>query len=67
MGPSFDDAGNLARLDGYEVFDLRAALPVSEAIEIYGRVENVFDTDYQTVAHYASPGRGAFVGVRARM
>ncbi|MCF8881683.1 TonB-dependent receptor [Erythrobacter sp. SN021] len=67
VGPSFDDAGNLARLDGYEVFDLRAALPVTEAVEIYGRVENVFDSDYQTVAGYASPGRGAFVGVRARM
>ncbi|WP_417323131.1 TonB-dependent receptor plug domain-containing protein [Erythrobacter aureus] len=67
VGPSFDDAGNLARLDGYEVLDLRAALPVTETVEIYGRVENVFDSDYQTVAGYASPGRGAFVGVRARM
>jgi len=67
VGASYDDAGNAVRLDGYEVLDLRAAMPLSEAIEIYGRIENVFDADYQTVAGYASPGRGAFVGVRARM
>ncbi len=67
VGASFDDVGNAVRLDGYEVFDLRAAMPVTDAVEIYGRVENVFDADYQSVAGYNSPGRGAFVGVRARM
>ncbi|WP_234002305.1 TonB-dependent siderophore receptor [Erythrobacter sp. AP23] len=67
VGASFDNAANTTRLDGYEVFDLRAAMPLSEAVEIYGRVENVFDSDYQSVAGYNSPGRGAFLGVRARM
>ncbi len=67
VGPSFDNAANTVRLDGYEVFDLRAAAPVSDAIEVYGRVENVFDADYRNAAGYASPGRGAFVGVRASM
>ncbi|WP_370030007.1 TonB-dependent receptor plug domain-containing protein [Qipengyuania mesophila] len=67
VGASFDDAGNAVRLDGYEVLDLRAAMPLSDAVEIYGRIENVFDADYQSVAGYNSPGRGAFVGVRARM
>lgn len=67
VGRSYDDAGNLTRLGGYEVFDLRASLPVSDGIEFYGRVENLFDDDYQTASGYASPGRGVFAGVRARM
>lgn len=67
VGDSFENAANTIQLDSYEVFDLRAAMPVSDAFEVFGRVENVFDSEYQTAAGYASPGRGAFIGVRARM
>ncbi len=66
-GPSFDNTTNTRRLDGYEVLDLRAAYEFGENLELYGRVENVFDADYQTVFGYNTPGRGTFVGVRARM
>ena len=67
VGESYDDAGNFTRIDGYEVFDIRASMDVSDELEIFGRVENLFDKDYQTAAGYGTPGRGAFVGVRARM
>lgn len=67
VGKSYDDAGNFTRLDGYEVFDLRAAMPVSEGFEVYGRVENVFDTNYQTASGYGSTPRGLFAGVRAKL
>nr|WP_247718224.1 TonB-dependent receptor [Qipengyuania proteolytica] len=66
-GESFENASNTVALDGYEVLDLRAALPLGEGFEVYGRVENVFDADYRTALGYASPGTGAFVGVRASM
>jgi len=66
-----EQAGKLTAIGAFCIgtnqIDLRAAMPVSEAFELFGRVENVFDKDYQTAAGYASPGRGAFVGVRARM
>lgn len=67
VSDSFENAANTLRLEGYELFDLRAALPLGEEIELFGRVENVFDADYQTVLGYNSPGRGASIGVRARM
>ena len=63
---SFDDAGNATRLDGYALATLRATLPVTERIELFGRVENVTDTDYQTAAGYATAGRSAYLGARAR-
>ena len=65
-GDSFDDRGNFTRLGGYDLLTLRAALPLGDTFELYGRVENVTDTQYQTVAGYGTYGRSAFVGVRAK-
>jgi len=66
VGDSFDDAANTVPLDGYAVVALRASLPVTDKIELYGRVENVTDARYQTVAGYNTPGRSAYAGIRAR-
>jgi vitamin B12 transporter len=63
---SFDDARERVRLDGYTLATLRASVPLSDRIEIFGRIENVFDTSYQTVAGYGTYGRSAYAGARAR-
>ena len=64
VGDSFNNASNSQRLDGYVVTDLRAAFPVADHVEVYGRIENVFDARYQTILNYGQPGRGAFGGIR---
>ena len=61
-----DAFGQRVRLDGYVLADLRAALTLTERIELYGRVENLFDAQYETVLGYGTPGRAAYAGVRAR-
>jgi len=66
VGNSFDNASNTRRLDGYVLTDLRAALPITERVEVYGRVENLFDERYQTIFQYGTPGRAAYGGVRVR-
>jgi vitamin B12 transporter len=66
VGKSFDDAANRFPLKAYTLLDLRAAWPVTETIEVYGRIENAWDDDYETVRNYGSPGRAAYVGVRGR-
>jgi vitamin B12 transporter len=66
VGKSYDDTANAFALKSYTKLDLRAAWPVTEAIEVYGRIENAWDDDYETVRNYGSPGRGAYVGVRGR-
>ncbi len=65
-GDSFDNATNTVRIDGYALANVRAAFPVTEAVELYGRVDNVFDTEYTVVNRYNTYGRNAHVGVRAR-
>ena len=67
VGESYDDAGNFTRLEGYEVVDLRASQDMGDNLTLFGRVENVFDAEYETVAGYGTPGRGAFIGLRAQM
>lgn len=47
--------------------DLRAAYAVSDRLELYGRVENLTDTEYQDVSGFAEPGLSAFGGVRVRL
>jgi vitamin B12 transporter len=66
VSASFDDAANTVRLGGYEVVTLRAEVPLTDTVEIYGRVENLFDDEYQTAAGYDTQGRAAYVGARAR-
>jgi vitamin B12 transporter len=65
-GDSFDNAANAVQLDGYALANVRAAFPVTAAVELYGRVDNVFDTDYTVVNRYNTYGRNAHVGVRAK-
>jgi vitamin B12 transporter len=65
-GARFDDADNLTRLKSYVLWDLRASYPVTQQIELYGRIENLFDKRYETILNYGQLGRAAYAGVRAR-
>jgi len=67
VSKSFDDAANRVPLRAYAVLDLTASWPVGERLELYGRIENLWNERYQTAAGYASPPRGAFVGARVRV
>ena len=66
IGDSFDNAANTVRLDGYALVGVRASMPLTDVIEVYGRVDNLFDAEYKSVARYNSFGRNAAVGVRAK-
>ncbi|MBK1703928.1 TonB-dependent vitamin B12 receptor [Halochromatium glycolicum] len=63
-GRRFDDDENAVRLDGYSLVDLRAAYAFSDALRIEGRIENLFDEDYETAAYFNQPGRTLFLALR---
>jgi len=65
-GDRFDDAANRNRLKGYVTWDVRAAYPITDKVEVYGRIENLFDERYQTIRNYGQEGRVAYGGVRAQ-
>jgi vitamin B12 transporter len=51
-------------LDDYEVLDLGASYRVLDSLELYGRVENLTDEEYQQVPTYNSAGTAAYAGLR---
>lgn len=66
VGSSFDNADNSRKLGGYVLADLRMTYPVTRRVELYGRIENLFDERYETTRLYGQPGRAGYVGVRLR-
>ena len=66
VGDSFDDLANDRRLDGYILAGVRASIPVTATIELFGRIDNLFDVTYETASDFGSPDRSATIGARAR-
>lgn len=66
VGETFNNDTNTVKVDANTLVDLRASYPINDTLEVYGRIENAFDEDYQTVLNYGAPGRGVFGGVRVR-
>ncbi|MBW7920862.1 MAG: TonB-dependent receptor [Rubellimicrobium sp.] len=58
---SVDPNGPLA---DYTIVNTSLSYALDHATEATFRVENLFDTDYQTAAGYNQPGRQVFVGIR---
>ncbi len=54
-----------AGLDDYGVVNTALTYDVTDKVEGYVRIENLFDADYQTVPGYATAERSFYVGLRA--
>lgn len=53
-------------LKAYTIVNLSASLQATRKIELFGRIENLGNEDYQEVYGFNTPGRAAYVGARAR-
>ena len=51
-------------LDSWFRLDMRAAYEIADGLSLYGRVENVFNAEYQHVAGFGTPDRSAYIGIR---
>lgn len=60
----YDDSANTVRVAGYATLDLRVAWQLTHSLALQGRVDNVFDRDYQTVATFKNAGRSLFLTLR---
>ena len=61
---SYNDVGNTQRIEGYVLTGLRASYPIGQHLEVYGRIDNLFDVHYETITGYGQPGRAAYGGIR---
>lgn len=65
-GRSYNDLAGKVPLARYTLVDLRASLPVATGLEVFGRIENLFDEHYELIRNYGTAGRSAYAGIRAR-
>jgi vitamin B12 transporter len=67
IGNSYDDAANKVLLQSHALVGLHAAIPINEHLEAFGRIDNLFDEQYQVVRHYGTLGRAAYAGIRVKI
>ncbi len=52
------------RQPGYTVVNLATQYQINERYQVWVRIDNVFDEDYQEIANYQTPGISYYTGVR---
>lgn len=53
-------------IKAFTLVNLNATYDLTENVQFFGRVENLFDEKYEEVFSYRSPGIAAYAGIRAR-
>lgn len=53
------------KVGDYTLVGAGASYDVTKSAQLYLRIENLFDEDYETVGGFNQPGRSAYVGLRA--
>jgi outer membrane cobalamin receptor len=64
VDPSFATFGGLFDAPGYSVWNIGAAFRFQRYLEVFGRVTNLFDRDYEEAFGFPALGRGAIAGLR---
>jgi len=50
-----DEANNNEKIDGYAIMNLHGRYNVNKYVEFFAKVDNVFDTEYETFGLYGEP------------
>jgi vitamin B12 transporter len=56
--------GTVYQLDPYALVNLSVRYRITELVEIYGRLENLLNEDYETVYGYNADGISAYAGIK---
>ena len=64
VDPSFGTFGGLFDAPGYAVVNAGAAWRVAGVVEVFGRVTNLFDREYEEALGFPALGRSGIVGLR---
>ena len=62
--PPFPEPSQVVTLGSYWLLGLTAAFDVSKNVNVFARLTNVLDENYEQVYGYNTPGRAAYLGMR---
>lgn len=63
VGKRFNNGGNTVPMEDYTVTNLATTYRITAGTELFARVENLFNRDYEEVAGYQTAGFSAYGGV----
>jgi vitamin B12 transporter len=58
------NGNSIKTLDSYTLVNVSASYDITNCIQVYGRIDNVFDTEYEEAWGYATPGVSAYAGIK---
>ena len=61
-----EDVGGTT-MDPYALINLAARYQITKNVQIYGRIENLLDEDYETVAGYNTDDLSAYIGIKVSL
>jgi vitamin B12 transporter len=64
--PPFPQAAEQRKLSSYRLVSLSGSFRLTGALELFGRIENLLDEEYEDVLGFATSGIGAYAGIRMR-
>ena len=71
VGPQIDGNRDFSiprlKQDGHVTMDLAVSYRLTEQFSLFGRIENLFDTSYQSPEGFLRPGIGAYAGIKANL
>jgi vitamin B12 transporter len=59
------ESSSYGKIDSWIRFDVNGLYRLSDSSELYFRIENLLDEEYQQVFGYGTPERSGFIGLRA--
>ncbi|MBF0203185.1 MAG: TonB-dependent receptor [Desulfamplus sp.] len=60
------DGNRVMKLDAYTIVNLSASYDINKNIQIFTRVDNLFDTYYEEAFSYATAGLSGYMGLKLR-
>jgi len=64
VGQRYNNVDNTGSIDSFYVWNLSGSYDVSKRIQVYGRVDNLFNEKYEEVLYFGTPIRSVFGGIR---
>ncbi len=66
VGSRFNTTGNRQNLNSYDVWSLAATYDVNKVVQVYTRVDNLFDENYEEILNAGTAVRSIFGGINVR-
>ncbi|RJP54874.1 MAG: TonB-dependent receptor [Deltaproteobacteria bacterium] len=64
MGKRYRNTANTLEMPDYTLVNLAASYQATKRLQVFGRVDNLTDKNYQSIYQYGEPGIGVYGGIK---